>query len=74
MNPAGTGDTGAHCVQQTAHGIEMNRYSCSHYRQEMILVGLRKRLADPSLHQTEKKMLEEQVRRLESEMGLDESG
>lgn len=52
----------------------MKRYTCSDYRQEMILVGLRKRLADPSLSQTEKKMLEEQIHRLESEMGLDETG
>lgn len=48
----------------------MKRYTCADYRQEMILAGLRKQLADPHLSDAEKKVLEDQVRRLEAEMGL----
>lgn len=36
----------------------------------MILVGLRKRLADPSLTEEEKKRIQAQVKQLESEMDM----
>lgn len=45
-------------------------YTCSDYRQEMILAGLRRRLADPSLSEEEKASLLRQIRRLEEEMGM----
>ena len=48
----------------------MKPYTCNEYRQEMILTGLRKQLADPKLSEPERKALEEQVQRLEKEMGL----
>lgn len=48
----------------------MKPYTCSDYRQEMILSGWRKQLADPNLRPEEKKRLEECIRRLEKEMGL----
>ena len=49
----------------------IKRYTCNDYRQEMILTAMRKQLADPELSPSEKKHLEEQIRRLENEMGLD---
>ena len=49
----------------------MKPYTCNEYRQEMILTGLRKQLNDPNLSELERKTLEEQVRRLEKEMGLE---
>lgn len=36
-----------------------------------MLAGLRKQLANPDLDESEKKQLEEQIRQLEAEMGLD---
>jgi len=45
-------------------------YTCSDYRQEMILAGWRKQLADPRLSPADKKRLEDQIRRLEEEIGL----
>jgi hypothetical protein len=49
----------------------MKRYTCNEYRQEMMLAGLRKQLANPDLDESEKKHLEQQIRQLEAEMGLD---
>ena len=49
----------------------MKPYTCSDYRQEMILAGLRRQLAQSNLGEAEKKRLEEQIRRVESEMGMD---
>jgi hypothetical protein len=48
----------------------MKPYTCTEYRQEMVLVGLRRRLADAALNQKEKKDLEAQIRKLEVEMGM----
>lgn len=49
----------------------MKRYTCNDYRQEMILVGLKKRLAAPDLTEAEKKHLEEQIGRIQADMDLD---
>ncbi len=50
----------------------MNKqYTCNHYRQEMILLGLMNRLKDPQLQDSDRKALEEQIRRLKAEMGMD---
>ncbi|MFZ1984061.1 MAG: hypothetical protein WAU91_06585 [Desulfatitalea sp.] len=48
----------------------MKPYTCTEYRQEMVLLGLRRRLADPALSHKEKKDLEAQIRKLEVEMGM----
>jgi hypothetical protein len=48
----------------------MKQYTCTDYRMEMMLIGLKRRLADPGLHDQEKKELLEQIRKLESEMGM----
>ena len=49
----------------------MKRYTCSDYREEMILAGLRRQLAQSDLSREEKERLKEQIRRLEAEMGMD---
>ena len=46
-------------------------YTCGDYRQEMVLLGLKKRLALGGLAPDEKKELEEEIARLEKEMGMD---
>ncbi len=47
------------------------KYTCSDYRQEMILVGLINRLKDPDLKESERLVIEEQVKRLKADMGMD---
>jgi hypothetical protein len=48
----------------------MKAYTCNDYRQEMVLIGLRRRLTDPALTPPEKKELEAQIRKLETDMGM----
>jgi hypothetical protein len=48
----------------------MKRYTCNDYRQEMMLAGLRKQLAEAQLSKSEKERLEKEIRRLEADMGL----
>jgi hypothetical protein len=48
----------------------MKPYTCTEYRQEMILLGLKRQLADPGLDADEKKRLEEQIRKIEKEMDM----
>ena len=43
------------------------RYGCRDYRQEMILVGLHKRLNQGNLTDAEREALEEEIRRIESD-------
>jgi hypothetical protein len=49
----------------------MKRYTCNDYRQEMLLAGWRRQLAQSDLSPEEKERLKEQIRRLEKEMGMD---
>lgn len=49
----------------------MKRYTCNDYRQEMMLAGLRKQLAEAPLSKSRKERLEKEIRRLEADMGLD---
>jgi hypothetical protein len=44
--------------------------NCSDYRLEMILLGLRRRLNVDTLDEEEKKRLEEEIRKIESEMEI----
>jgi hypothetical protein len=41
------------------------------YRQEMILLGLKRQLEDPGLSESEKLHIVERVRELEQQMGMD---
>ncbi|MGD9366460.1 MAG: hypothetical protein PVH87_12230 [Desulfobacteraceae bacterium] len=49
----------------------MKRYTCNDYRQEMMLAGLRKQLAEAQLSKSRKERLEKEIKRLEADMGLD---
>lgn len=48
----------------------MKPYTCADYRQEMVLLGLKRQLADAGLDEDEKRRLQEQIRKLEEEMGM----
>jgi hypothetical protein len=45
--------------------------TCNDYRQEMILLGLRQRLAKENLSETEKKAIKAEIEKLEREIKLD---
>jgi hypothetical protein len=48
------------------------KYTCNDYREEMRLIGLRRRLREETtLTEAEKEKLRSEIRRLEAEMGLD---
>ena len=47
------------------------KYTCTDYRQEMILLGLRRQLANPTLTQAERQRISRKIRELEAQMGLD---
>ena len=46
-------------------------YTCSDYRTEMTLLGLRRRLEDDALSPEQKEALRREIERLEAEMGID---
>lgn len=46
------------------------KYTCSEYRQEMVLLGLKRQLADPGLNNDARQRIEEEIRKLEKEMGM----
>ena len=48
-----------------------NSYTCNDFREEMILVALKKQLSSSELTDGERQALEKRVREMESEMGLD---
>jgi hypothetical protein len=45
-------------------------YTCSDYRLEMILLGLRHRLNEETLSEDEKEMLLKEIRKIEAEMEM----
>jgi hypothetical protein len=48
------------------------RYTCAEYREEMRLIGLQRRLReDASLTEAEREKIRAEIRRLETEMGMD---
>jgi hypothetical protein len=49
----------------------MSNYTCNDYREEMILVGLRKRLNRPGITKEEKEELLEEIKKIEQQMGLE---
>ncbi len=55
----------------SGEGLPNQPYTCNSYRQEMILAGLRKRPAGDTLSAQERQAIQEQIRKLEQEMGLD---
>ncbi len=47
------------------------KYTCNDYREEMILVGLQKRLALSDLTSEERKTLLQEIAEVEKQMGID---
>ena len=52
-------------------GNNTGNYTCNEYREEMMLLGLKKRLGLGNLSEEEKLALEEDIKRLESLMGME---
>jgi hypothetical protein len=50
---------------------QKNKYSCSDYREEMRLIGLKKRLHEEPLSPTEKQVIEAEINELERTLQLD---
>ncbi|MFW6010935.1 MAG: hypothetical protein ACOC8Q_00320 [Desulfosalsimonas sp.] len=46
-------------------------YTCSDYRTEMILLSLKRRLAQDNLSDSERRAVKEEIRRVKVEMGMD---
>jgi hypothetical protein len=46
-------------------------YTCTSYREEMVLLGLKKRLENPQLSDEERRSLSIELERMEREMGMD---
>jgi len=47
------------------------QYTCMDYRQEMVLLGMKRRLEQETLDEAERKAIQEQVRALEAAMDMD---
>ena len=47
------------------------RYTCLDYRQEMTLLALQRRLNDPDLLEAERSSLRSEIRRIQTEMGME---
>lgn len=63
----------AHGIGLYKQSLKVNRmkpYTCTEYRQEMILLGLQRQLADPLLEPPERARIEEQIRKIEKEMDM----
>jgi hypothetical protein len=48
-----------------------NRYTCNEYREEMLLLSLRRQLAAPGLDRAQRETLLKEIARVEKQMGLD---
>ncbi|UCD79175.1 MAG: hypothetical protein JSW26_27880 [Desulfobacterales bacterium] len=49
---------------------QKQKYTCSDYREEMRLIGLRKRLNEENLSRSEKQILEAEIAKLEKALQL----
>lgn len=47
------------------------KYTCREYRQEMLLLGLKRQLENPALSEAEKRRLAAHVSELEQQMGME---
>ena len=52
-------------------GEQDAQYTCMEYREEMVLLGLKRKLEQENLTEAERKAILEQVRELEEAMGMD---
>jgi len=47
-----------------------HNYTCNHYREEMILLGLRQRLTRDQLTESEREEIQKEIKKIEIQMGL----
>jgi hypothetical protein len=47
-----------------------NKYTCAEYREEMMLLGLKRRLNDKEITEEERRELCREIERLEAEMNI----
>ncbi|MCB2146425.1 MAG: hypothetical protein KQI81_08120 [Deltaproteobacteria bacterium] len=47
------------------------KYTCMEYREEMILLGLKRQLEDPGLPEAQRMDIAAKIRELEQQMGMD---
>ena len=47
------------------------KYTCTEYRQEMLLLGLRRQLEDPELPEGQKRRIADTIHELETQLGMD---
>ena len=50
---------------------QLEKYTCNDYREEMRLIGLKKRLKEETLNQVEKQAIEAEICKLEKTLRLD---
>jgi len=50
---------------------QKNNYTCNDYREEMRLIGLRKRLNEETLSSTEKQIIRDEIAELEKNLQID---
>jgi hypothetical protein len=50
--------------------VSENKYTCNEYREEMTLLGLKRRLEDPSLSEAKREEIIAEIKRLEAAMGM----
>ena len=48
-----------------------NKYTCNEYREEMILLGLKKKLESPDLTEAEKEKLHKEIKELTKKMDME---
>ena len=48
-----------------------NKYTCNEYREEMILLGLQKKLASPDLTEAEKEKLNKEIKEITKKMDME---
>ena len=53
------------------NSVAHQKYTCNEYREEMILLGLQRRLAVKNLSTEEKDKLLVQIKKIEKQMGID---
>jgi hypothetical protein len=60
-----------HCSHELRAMNPPVKYTCAEYRQEMMLLGLMRRLEAPGLPDAEREVIAEKIRRLKQQMGMD---
>ncbi len=56
--------------QKGTMGGNKGKYTCNDYREEMILLGLQKRLNQPGLSEEERRIILADIREIERQMGM----